>query len=1214
MPPRRVISAWRLTTPSAVNLLGCGSGLGWTGSTACPLAIPVTAEQMRALFGCGLHPLAELRQQQLEGPDLTDQDFQNVARLGVPFRIVDNDLIPFRVEVAKRIAAVNTAVGWPADASTAAADRARVRTQVARELFRAEHGREPVDARELAAQIAKDSRPRTQTVAGYDLTFSPVKSVSTLWAVADPAVAAAIERAHQAAVQDALTFIEKHALFTRTGPQGIRQVNVRGLVATAFTHRDSRAGDPDLHTHVAVANKVQTLDGRWLSIDGRVLFKANVAASETYNTALEQHLRGTLGVRFAERPGTDPGKRPIREIVGVDPRLNQRWSTRRAHINIRRGELAIQFQHDHGRPPTSVEALQLAQQATLETRDAKHEPRSLTEQRSTWLNEAAAVLGGRGTVASMAQTALNPLAETTTIADARWVAQTADHVLAVMEESRSTWQTWHVRGEVQRQVRTIGGPADHAAALVELLVNEVLDRRCVALAVPHDIAEPGALRRVDGSSVYTVAGADLYTSQRILDAELRLLTTAGRHGGASVEPTAVDLALLEMAANSTALDAGQAWLVRQMCTSGARLQLAIAPAGAGKTTAMRALTLAWSQDGGQVIGLAPSAAAAAVLGEQTGIRTETLAKLTWSLRHGDLPDWAAPVGPSTLVIIDEAGMADTLSLDAAVQFAIDRGANVRLIGDDQQLAAIGAGGVLRDIKHTHGALHLTELHRFTDPAEAAASLALREGKPAALDFHLRHGRVHVGDLAKVTEDAFTAWVSDRASGLDAIMLAPTRELVADLNRRARTYRLNGDAPGREVRLADGNQASVGDVIITRSNDRRLRLGATDCVKNGDRWRITAVSSNGGLTVRHSRSQLIVRLPNGYVRTSTGLGYATTIHSAQGVTADTMHGLLTGAESRQQLYTMLTRGRHANHLYLQVVGDGDPHSIIRADTISPRTPTETLQHIVAREEAPVSASTLLRELNNPAARLFQAVQRYTDGLHVAAEQFVGPQIVAELDQADQFIPGLTDEPAWLTLRAHLLGLAAETGEHPLRHLQTAAAGRDLETAGDMAAVLYWRLPALAPTNPGPLPWLPGIPPMLHAHPVWGPCLAKRSQLVADLADQVQHHSCQGDAEPVWAAPGTHPSTDLVRDIAVWRAANGINPQDPRPTGGGQLETLQALWKQRLDRAIARATYAAADARADEPQAAHTALRRWHDDTQRPYQKPERRPNGPAAPGR
>jgi ATP-dependent exoDNAse (exonuclease V) alpha subunit len=152
------------------------------------------------------------------------------------------------------------------------------------------------------------------------------------------------------------------------------------------------------------------------------------------------------------------------------------------------------------------------------------------------------------------------------------------------------------------------------------------------------------LRRVDGSSVYIVTGAALYTSQRILDAELRLLTAAGQRGGASVDPTVVDLALLEMAANGTALDAGQAALVRQMCTSGARLQLAIAPAGAGKTTAMRAITLAWTQDGGQVLGLAPSAAAAAVLAEQTGIRTDTLAKLTWSLRHGELPDWRQRLG------------------------------------------------------------------------------------------------------------------------------------------------------------------------------------------------------------------------------------------------------------------------------------------------------------------------------------------------------------------------------------------------------------------------------------------------------------------------------------------------------------------------------------------------------------------------------------------
>src|SRR5215218_9438517 len=139
------------------------------------------------------------------------------------------------------------------------------------------------------------------------------------------------------------------------------------------------------------------------------------------------------------------------------------------------------------------------------------------------------------------------------------------------------------------------------------------------------------------------------------------------------------------------------------------------------------------------------------------------------------------------------------------------------------------------------------------------------------------------------------------------------------------------------------------------------------------------------------------------------------------------------------------------------------------------------------------------------------------------------------------PGLTTEPAWPTLRAHLLDLAAETGKHPLRHMLTAAAARDLRTAGDMAAVLYWRLPELAPTKPGPLPWLPGIPETLRSHPGWRPYLTKRCLLVADLADQIQDHACQGDAEPIWTLPGSHPSTALVGEIAVWRAANGINPR-------------------------------------------------------------------------
>src|SRR5215207_6286556 len=137
---------------------GVWVGSGMAGIDGLDVGDPVTAEQMRALFGCGLHPLAEVRLQQLEGADLTEQDFGDVMRLGAPFKIID-DATPFRVEVAKRIAALNAAIGEPVDASVAAADRARIRTQVAREFFVAEHGRVPANARELTGQIAKCSRP-----------------------------------------------------------------------------------------------------------------------------------------------------------------------------------------------------------------------------------------------------------------------------------------------------------------------------------------------------------------------------------------------------------------------------------------------------------------------------------------------------------------------------------------------------------------------------------------------------------------------------------------------------------------------------------------------------------------------------------------------------------------------------------------------------------------------------------------------------------------------------------------------------------------------------------------------------------------------------------------------------------------------------------------------------------------------------------------------
>jgi hypothetical protein len=317
------------------------------------------------------------------------------------------------------------------------------------------------------------------------------------------------------------------------------------------------------------------------------------------------------------------------------------------------------------------------------------------------------------------------------------------------------------------------------------------------------------------------------------------------------------------------------------------------------------------------------------------------------------------------------------------------------------------------------------------------------------------------------------------------MLAPTRELVAQLNQRARTHRLadtksNADT---EVSLADGNRASVGELIITRRNDRQLGITGTDWVKNGDRWIVQAITAGGDLNVQHLRNRHRVRLPAAYVQTSAELGYATTVRAAQGLSVDTVHGLATGEESRQQLYTMLSRAKVANHLYLQAVGDGDPHSILWPETVRQSTPTDLLEQILACDDAARSATTLQRDQHDPAARLADATRRYVDALHVAAEDLAGVQGVAALERAAaQAIPGLSDEPAWPTLRARLLLLGA-CGIDPIAQLLSVVDAREVDSAVDRAAVLGWRLDDTGYPGSRPLAWLPTIPQHLQEHETW-----------------------------------------------------------------------------------------------------------------------------------
>ena len=227
--------------------------------------------------------------------------------------------------------------------------------------------REHAVARIRREEMRKKSR---QAVAGFDLTFSPVKSVSALWATADVGTQEQIVAAHHEAIADVLSLIEQHAAFTRSGDGGIAQLDTRGLIAAAFDHWDSRSGDPQLHTHVVVANRVQGPDGAWRTLDGRVLYRAAVAMSEIHNVLLADHLTRRLGVNWELR---ERGSRrnPAFEIDAIPDELIREFSARTAQIEANLDAL-LDERGDQIHPPDRREMYALRQQATLMNRPSKH--------------------------------------------------------------------------------------------------------------------------------------------------------------------------------------------------------------------------------------------------------------------------------------------------------------------------------------------------------------------------------------------------------------------------------------------------------------------------------------------------------------------------------------------------------------------------------------------------------------------------------------------------------------------------------------------------------------------------------------------------------------------------------------------------------------------------------------------------------------------------
>ena len=837
-------------------------------------------------------------------------------------------------------------------------------------------------------------RKAAKTVAGFDLTFSAPKSVSVAWALADDATRERIHAAHRAAIEDVIAYAEQNVFATRTGAGGVVSQDVRGVVAAAFDHWDSRAGDPQLHTHVVVLNRVQAVsDGGWRTLDSKALFRATVGLSELYNAVLADRLTADLGWEWGPRQRARSAA-PAWEVAGVPEALMDEFSQRAHQIERATEDLVGEFAASHGRRPSTDEVLRLRQQATLTTRPRK-ERHSLHDLVAGWRVRAGRVIGGDGPewVHGLAGAGVDASVQQVG-ADHAGIGTAAQRALSNVGSKRSVFNRANVFAEAVRQLHghRFATAADRVAA-VEDVTGLVLD--AAVRLTPDDGIEslPAEMVRPDGSSRFRPRDGVTFTTKETLAAE-EALVDAGRATGAPI----VDEVLAEAAVTAQVpgadrvLGLDQATAVVAVVSSGRCLDVLVGAAGTGKSSAMAGVRAAWESvyGEGSVIGLAPSAAAADVLASAVGASTENTAK--WLTEHYRQPQreaelarldarlrYAAPslrtralqrrrerieaehsrwgLAPGQLVIVDEASMASTSDLHRITTEARAAHAKVLLVGDPHQLSPVQAGGAFALLVADRGdAPELGVVRRFRHEWERDASLHLRAGRRTSIDTYQVHGRITGGPREEILDRLYAAWRADIDAGRTAVMVAADATTVAELNSRARANRVaSGLLPDGGVTTANGTVIGVGDVVVTRRNNRDVTVPG-GWVKNGDTWTVSALRPDGSATLtrpgRGSGAQDSVELPAAYVSEHLDLGYATTAHRAQGRTVDVAHAYVTATTTREPLYVMATRGREENLLYVDTTYDPDRGTA--HDELPETDPLRVLRGVLANSGSDISA--------------------------------------------------------------------------------------------------------------------------------------------------------------------------------------------------------------------------------------------------------------------
>ncbi|MCQ4045808.1 MobF family relaxase [Streptantibioticus rubrisoli] len=940
----------------------------------------------------------------------------------------------------------------------------------------------------------------------YDLTFSAPKSWSVYHAslqvkAAQAREAGDVEAAEKFAkqaeqvwdcwktgVQAGIEHMQEEAGYSRAGHHGAkvggrtsgRFVEAPEFTAAAFAQHTSRNDDPQLHVHVAVLNKVKTVDidpvtGQervvWRALDGQGLFRHKQAAGHLAERVAEQELERTLGVRVQMRPD---GK--AREIVGISPELRDEFSSRRTAIKETVAELAKAYEERHGVAPTPYVLARMSEDVTLDQRQAKkHDALSRERLLDRW--EASSKSRLRESLADVPeQVALeSALHERYRPAGEFDPARIQRRAIAAVQEQKATWTRPDLIVELNRQLPdTLGGLDRHQVrdllnTLADEALNPTTDNGVVRTTAPHIVEIPAELQRKDGSFIYEPAQntTNRYATEDHLRVEERLREFAGLSGA-----PAVPRQLVEDVIERRGLTGKQAEFVRQAATSGRQVDLLIGPAGAGKSYTLAALCEVWEQhNNGQVLGLASGQRAADVLAEEGISNVANISKLlkaNAAMAAGREVDDAElyRIRPGQLVIVDEAGMTNTPDMKRVADLVEASGAKMIMSGDHGQLSAVGAGGMFAQLAEDLPGVHtLEEVRRFRDTDawgnktvrqwEADASLQLRQGDSEALAAYQAHGRLRGGSAEAMTERAYQGWIADHLAGRNPLLIASTNEQAADLSMRARADLVRAglvEEDGVVLRTGDRYQvetrAGRGDLIQLRKNDRNITGENDRFAVNRLTAKVTGIGDDGSLMVQLEDGGRMY-LPAAYVKTNVELAYCSTVHGAQGRTVGVCHSLVDEQTTRESLYVALTRGEGGNYAYVITHGKpGDgikpeeaPHHLASLDQALQRTELEQTATQSVRDELERREHLAVMEPVWSGVKDQQAEARFGSTLLDA----LGPEEYERLSSEEAYA-------SLMRLARHV----EEQGHDAEDLLRRTATSRELDSADSHSSVLYWRL--------------------------------------------------------------------------------------------------------------------------------------------------------------